>query len=437
MNISKTKKTALFSFCFLLFFLSASSAVSLAVRADSASDAPVSPALSVLAEENPMAMAGIVGNSILFEADDFARALNLSSVDTVTVTQTPPTTDGELRVGSTVVNRGHTISSSDLSLLSYTANSDVRTSSFRFRVGNAPYELTCQLYLLDKLNYAPTLTHAPKTALEVSTHRNVTIFGTLPCYDPDGDQTIIEIVSYPENGILILEDRTTGAYRFTPSDGYSGKDSFTYVARDCYGNYSAAATVSLHVVKPSTSVLYTDLADHPSHHAALTMTEKGIMSGTQIGTANYFYPGLSVSRAEFTVMAMQSLGITDVTDSTPTVFADNDDIPASMRGYVATAYELGYVKGLYRDDTLCFEPNRSITRAEAAVMLGNMIDAATPTVKPVFSDSDSVPSWAASSLASLSSMGIIEAVDGNIAPTSEVTRADSAMILSKLISAIE
>ena len=356
----KKRKNALFSFCFLFFFLATSATPSLVLNVEAAADAIVSPALSVLAEECDMAMAALRGHAISIEAEDFARAMNLSSVREITVTETPPITDGELRVGTTVVNRGQSISGDSLSLLTYTAASDITTSSFRFRVGNAPYEMTCHLYLLDKQNHAPTLSPASKNTLNVSTHRNVTLYGTLPCYDPDGDQTAIEIVSYPERGILRLVNPATGDYTFTPGDGYSGKDSFVYVARDIYGNYSASRTVSLTVSKPTVSVKYDDMENSPYYNAALTMAEAGIMSGTQVGSDVYFYPDGTVSRGEFLVMAMHAIGVEEVTEVSSTAFTDDADIPQYMKGYIATAYELGYVKGVQTERGTCFEANRSI-----------------------------------------------------------------------------
>ena len=432
----KKRKFSLFSFCFLFFFLAASTTASLAIPVEAAADAIVSPALYVLAADSDMAMAGLRGNSIRIESEDFARALNLSTVKEITVTQIPPTTDGELRVGTTVVNNGQTLGAQSLSLLSYTASSDVTTSSFRFRVGNTPYEITCQLYLLDEVNHAPTLSAVPKNTLNVSTHRNITLYGTLPCDDPDGDQTTIEIVSYPERGILVLTDRHSGDYTFTPGENYAGKDSFTYVARDMYGNYSAAATVSLTVTKPTSNLVYHDIVGQPCYNAALTMAEEGIMGGTQVGTSTYFYPDREVSRAEFCMMAMNAIGITEPAPATSTVFSDDAAIPDAAKNYIATAYELGYVKGLYRDDTLCFEPNRAITRAEAAVMIGNMIGVSTPTIAPTFADADAIPTWASASLSSLTSMGILDTESGNVAPMSAVTRADAAEMLYEVMRSV-
>ena len=435
---STKRRTVYVSLFFLPLLLIFSVICSLSLGATT-SQQPVSPGLQILAEEYSMAMAGIRGNAISLDGEDFARAVNLSHVSSITVTRAPATTDGELRVGNTVLMGGQTVSGTGLSQLTYVASSsDITTSSFRFTVNDSPVEMTCHLYLLDRVNHCPTLSMVPKTALNVSTHRNITLFGTLPCYDPEGDETRIEIVSYPETGILMLTDRTKGEYTFTPGENYSGKDSFTYVARDCYGNYSASATVSLTVTKPETSVVYADLEGTPLHNAALTMTEREVMSGTPVGERTFFYPDLEVSRGELVVMAMRALGMTEMATVEKSVFADDGTLSGETRSYLAAAYDLGYIKGERGEDgALYVHADRTVTRAEAAVIVGNMIDAAIPTLTPTFSDASDIPAWAASSVYSLHSLGILTAEGDAISPLDPMTRGEVAQMLSALMIHVE
>lgn len=389
----------------------------------------ISSALDTIAQDNAMAKSTLKGGVISFDATDFARATNLSSIESITITKLPPISDGELRVGSTVLTAEQTLSASSVRLLSYEPKGDIRTSEFYFTVNDYPTELCCKLYVLDEKNYAPTLSSVPESALAVSTFENISLYGTLTCYDPDGDKTFIEVVSYPKKGLLVLDDRETGAYRFIPNEDFTGKDSFTYVARDMYGNYSPSATVSLTVKESSVSVSYTDLIDSRYHNAAIAMTEKGVMSGTQIGNQTYFYPSREVSRAEFVAMAMTSAGIKGLSNSGESVFADDSLIPTSLKPYVLAAYDLGYVKGVEKNGSLYFEPDRTITRAEAACLLANMLNAATPTVTPSFSDSGEIPAWAQSSVYAMSYMGVMNGIDNKISPLACVTRGDAAEIL--------
>lgn len=422
---------------FMAFSIALGASYPTLASAGESDTAPLSPALSVLAEDGGMALAGLVGKSISFEAEDFARALNLSSISSITITEAPPISDGELRVGNTVLNSGQTVSAASISLMTYVPASSVTKSSFRFSVEGSGYDVPCELYMLSSINYAPTLSEVPKSYLEVSTHRNITLYGTLPCHDPEGDATVVEIVSYPQSGYITLTDKAAGEYTYTPSAGYSGKDSFTYVARDKYGNYSAARTVSLTVSKPTVNASFDDMKNSRAYNAALTMLEEGVMSGTQVGSDTYFYPDGTVTRGEFVAMTLRAIDINDVAEKTSTVFADDSSIPSHMKGYIATAYELGYVEGIETENGRCFEANRAITKAEAAVILGNILNVEIPTVLPTFKDASEIPAWAAPAVYSLNSIGVMSTTDGNIAPTASLTRADAAILLTNLINYLD
>ncbi|MBO5845561.1 MAG: S-layer homology domain-containing protein, partial [Clostridia bacterium] len=172
----------------------------------------------------------------------------------------------------------------------------------------------------------------------------------------------------------------------------------------------------------------------PYYNAALSVTEKGIMSGTQVGGVTYFYPEQTVSRGDFLVMAMKAAGILNVSSADKTVFCDDADIPSHTKGYVATAYELGYINGTYRDGELCFLPDEPITRAEAAVIVCNIVDVATPTVAPSFEDIEDVPTFAATAISSLNYMGALRVENGNISANETLRRGEAAELLSLIIS---
>ncbi len=394
------------------------------------STAMASYGLQVLSSGTDMAVSGICGNEVVFSADLFARNLNLSQVDSVKVCSLPADTEGELLLGSTRVAVGQTISESNLGHLVFAAaTEDVRHASFTFTANGGATPMLCNIYLLSENNYAPTLSMVPELSLNVFTYKDLEAYGTLSAYDPDGDELTFEIVSYPQYGAIDLADPKSGIYVYTPQSGYIGTDSFSYVARDLYGNYSACAKVSLRVNPVGTSVVYADLSESKAYNAALALTEAGIMSGSQVGNRFYFYPEQTVSRAEFLVMAMHAAGITDVPDCTTTAFYDDASIPDSMKGYVAAAYSLGYISGTNVMGNLCFLPNEDITRAQAAVIVANIIGTTDVAVVPTFSDHGEIPVWASDAVYSLYSVGILTASDGRISATAKLTREQTAMML--------
>ncbi len=411
----------------------------LAARADSGESAAVSYGLSVLAAETDVAVMMPIGNDIVFSEDVFARGLNLSEVKYITVCSIPAVTDGELLLGSTRIVAGQSVSADNLPHMVFSpAKSDTPLHSyFTFTANGTQTPVVCNLYLLNRGNNTPTVSVASGVSLNVSTYKGLSAYGTLAAYDPDGDALCYEIISYPENGAVRLTDRTFGTYVYTPKANYVGTDCFSYVARDCYGNYSAPATVNLEVSLSGTSITYEDMKGREEYNAALSLTEKGIMSGTQVGNLYYFYPDKNISRVEFLVMAMNAVGISEVPDCAATVFADDADIPQTMKGYVATAYELGYINGSEVGGKLCFAPNDALTRAQAAVIVERLVDLEEVAVTPTFADHSEIPTWASEAIYSLSSAGILCGDEGYISPTSTLTRAQAAQILAATISYVK
>ncbi|MBQ8415824.1 MAG: cadherin-like domain-containing protein [Clostridia bacterium] len=288
--------------------------------------------INVLAAETDMAVNAPVGNDVVFSADDFERNLNLSRVEYITVRSLPEDTQGELLLGSTRVAAGETVSRENISHLTFVAaDEDITQASFTFSSNGSATALTCNVYLMRENNYTPTVSMASGLSLNVSTYRDLCAHGKLSAYDPDGDEMVFEIVTYPQNGTVCLDDKNEGSYVYTPTAGYVGSDSFRYVARDRYGNYSAGATVNLTVSTLGISVTYADMLDSPAYTSALKLAEAGIMSGTQVGNQQYFYPSKSVSRAEFLLMAMNAAGIKEVPRVLKTVFYEDEKIEPSMK----------------------------------------------------------------------------------------------------------
>lgn len=397
----------------------------------------VSSGLYVIANDSEMAKCGMVNNKIVFSADDFERYLNLESISHITLTSVPAITDGCLCLGDVAVCAGQSISRSNLDLLNYkAANSEVSEVSFKFKVDGGEYEMTCNLYFLTRENTAPTLALEDERTLSVSTHQTIEYFGKVTGYDADGDELRYEVVTYAKNGVIDFNGKT-GEYIYTPSGRYFGEDKFQYVAIDKYGNYSEARWVNIEVEKLQSDVYYCDMQGHKDHNAAMTMTEKGIMNGTNIGSSTYFMPDKAVSRVDFLVMLMNVIGQSDVETVFDTGFDDDEQIPQGMKGYVKKARDMGLVTGsVNANGEYLFEPNREITRAEAALIVSKLVNAEVPTVKPIFPDRNDIPAWAHDAIYVLNDLGILSSVDGSIEPNSSITRSQAANMLCALMGYI-
>ena len=396
---------------------------------------PLSPALHVLAAKTDMRVATLVGNDYAFDKQDFARAMNLSYIDYVTITKLPDPVEGALYVGSDGVVTGQTLRATDISLMTFEpATTAVGQSSFTFTVNGSAYEITCVVYTLASVNASPTTSAVPAQSSSLQVYANTPACGVLGGYDPEGDALTFEIVKYPAKGIVTVTDTATGAYTYLPGKDYVGTDAFTYVIRDQYGNYSASGTVNVTVQACTLGRNFDDLDGKACLTDALRMSEFGLMSGTQKGSLYCFEPEREVSRVDFLVTAMNAVGMTCGSVQS-TGFADDADIPDAMKGYVKTAYEKGYVSAVSEKGELYFKPNESITRGEAAVILSNLIGYANQKLPVSFTDT--VPAFAEDAVVSLYSLGILQTPDGSVQAGAAITRADVAMWLSKTISLIK
>ncbi len=397
-----------------------------------AKPAPISLGLDILAKDVEMVKSGLLYSDITFTPVDFEVALGVGSIGSITVRSLPEPSDGTLKLGNKNVEAGDVIARKEISSLKFIpASSEIRESEFSFSSNHGAHAIVCTMYVLPTMNFAPTTALGDDASLSVETAKGISLFGTLYALDPENDALTFEIVTYPKNGNLTLANKNSGDYKYTPNVGYTGKDSFSYTVRDRYGNYSDITTVSIKVNKNDTEIVLADMTGHWAQGAAIKAVQSGMIDSKIIGAEAYFYPDENVSRVDFLVMVMKAVGIKDVPDCSATIFTDDDDIPQELKGYVAEALSRGYVHGSYTSKGILFDPNSNITRAEAAVMINNILDAATSTVLPAFADIGSVPAWAKSAFYSLNSLGIFKGTGGgNISPYGTITRAQAAQILA-------
>ena len=439
------KKLTLFSIAMLMAFMVLAG---LSFGGVSAADetAPVSTGLHVIAAQSSVAVSGVSGQEIAFSPEDFERALNVKRVDYITFTKVPDEGVGTLYLGSEGVAVGKTVSRENLHKLAYAGAAEgISENKFSFTTGNG-YEIECSVYMLKEQNYCPTAGKAGELYLDVSTYRNVSVYGELSGSDPDGDEIEFEVVSYPSSGYLVMIDAKNGEYRYTPSADYTGKDSFKYVVKDKYGNYSAASTVSIEINKTSLSSVLSDMGGNRAHAAAISMIENDIMSPKDNGGVLTFSPTSSISREDFLVMVMKAAGL-NYTEAQQTGggsaqintgFADDADISSSAKGYVYLAKQKGYVSG----EGECFYPKRDITAAEAAVMIDKIIGASAYVVNAnasemVFADHIDIPVWAESSIRNLNSIGVMADYSGYIYPDKALDRATAATMLEAVMKLVD
>ena len=100
--------------------------------------------------------------------------------------------------------------------------------------------------------------------------------------------------------------------------------------------------------------------------------------------------------------------------------------PAWMQPYIVSALRSGVITGIQAEEGLVFRPNEALTSAEAAVMLQNLLRLPEAQETAAFSESEAVPTWAASAMGALNDAGLPVSADGCTEP---VTRREAARLL--------
>lgn len=379
---------------------------------------------------------GLIGSAIVFDAADFVvKPEGKAALTGITVDQLPDPAAGILNIGGQPLEPGACIDATALAGLRFQCaeHPAVTTASLvftpAFSGGQGERQTTVTLYLLTQANNPPVARN-----MELTTYKNVAITGYFDAVDGEGDTLTFQLTSTPARGAVRLAEDGSSQFVYTPYENKTGRDSFTYVAVDPAGNTSPEAKVSVRIDKPDTRVTYSDLSGHPVQKAAVRLAEEGIYVGRYVNGRYFFDPDQSVTRAQFLTMAMAAAGLEDLEGVTLTGFSDDDAIPTWAKGAVSAALKAGVVKGSRdADGAPVFRAGSSISRAEAAVMLDNLLEI-TDVPVAVFSSGDG--HWAAQAQANLSASGIIRTEDA--APLSGMlTMAEAAEMLDGALDMME
>ncbi len=394
----------------------------------------LTPALNVLAAKETVSCSAKTGQPVQFSAQIFDRAFGIEKIPAITVITLPPIADGYLQLGTLRVQRGQTIARQDLASLQFVPSS-AQTTASEFEVANGgceiSYQVKCTLQFYNGENTAPVIANPMQST---STLTNVAVTERLTALDPQGDFMLYTVTVQPKHGVFTWLDQKNGIYRYIPALGYTGNDAFSYTVQDRYGHISEEAQVQI-TISATESALYTDMITNPAHAAAIRLSEAGVITGMQVGGKRVFDPERKVTRCEFLTMAMKAAGyeVSGVSVSLP--FADVAEIPQAYLQTVMTAYAGGIIQGEEKDGKQIFAPNGEITRAEAAVILQRLVNAAVPTSVPVFADTSDIPAWAKDAVFAMYDIGVFATEqDGSIGAATILNRAGCAMILDRVLT---
>jgi len=188
-------------------------------------------------------------------------------------------------------------------------------------------------------------------------------------------------------------------------------------------HFSYYAVVDIHKT-------FSDLDNHPWARKPIeVMASKGIISGIAKDT---YSPGASITRADYLVLLVETLGLTADFDSN---FAD-----VEPDGYyyeaAGIAKKLGIANGTGDNR---FNPNEHITRQDMMVLTARALEkfkglqvSGDLTALDKFSDKGEIGGYALESLATLVKEGLAAGYGNTINPLGNTTRAEAAVFLYRI-----
>ena len=241
------------------------------------------------------------------------------------------------------------------------------------------------------------------------------------------------------DNIYVTLDGKPHAFQYTEKTGVltasftedGAPHRLTVTAMDASGNLGRAS----HDIPAAADAapVFTDTAGYWGKSYVDFMYTSGITTGYSDGT---FRPNDNISRAQFSVMLYRYLGLDGSRYSQVILpFADLAAIPEYALPAIRALYTEGIVNGTTGSDgKLYFNPDSSLTRAQAATMIGRTQPKGYAMAELTFTDHASIPGYAVEYIRTMTAQKVISGYgDGSFKPHNSITRGQMAKILYNLM----
>ena len=226
-------------------------------------------------------------------------------------------------------------------------------------------------------------------------------------------------------------DTRNGTFRYyLPGPGEAQEATrVTVTAVDASGNIGRA---SVDIDPSGVDHKFNDISDYWAAAYVDFLYNADITTGYSDGS---FRPNQNISRAQFAVMLYRYLKLDENQYANVSLpFADLGGIPAYAIPAVKALYAEGVITGSEKNGQLYFNPGSSLTRAQAAAMIGRTQAKGYALADLTFTDSAQIPAYAAYYIRAMVGQGVINGYsDGSFKPHSNITRGQMAKILYNLM----
>lgn len=187
-----------------------------------------------------------------------------------------------------------------------------------------------------------------------------------------------------------------------------------------------SATIKVYKVVVKVASQFTDVPATAWYaEAVYAAASAEIVKGFPNGT---FQPTGKITRADFAIMVARLLKA-DTSKYTTSAFKDVPNTHYAV-GAIAYCTEQGIVNGIGEN----FEPKRTITREEAATMMARALELTSTATTTNFKDDAAIQNYAKASVAACAAAGIMTGDNGSFRPADTLTRAEAAQIMVNVLN---
>lgn len=258
-----------------------------------------------------------------------------------------------------------------------------------------------------------------------------TLDGTTPTTKSSVYNGLIRLYNTTTLKAIAMKDGLANSDTLTAVYTYTGGGNYYYSGGSSTGGSTATGTISGTSIDARPSVYFTDMGDYQWASSSVdTLYEYGIVKGV---TPTTYAPGKNISRADFLLLLVRTFKLEATSNGN---FSDvRSDL--YFADAVATAKALGIAQG---DDRGLFNPYAAITREDMMVLTARTLEVAgfsvgdaSELVLSNYDDADQISDYAKNAVAKLISNNIIAGTNGNILPKANTTRAESAVMIYRMV----
>ena len=228
---------------------------------------------------------------------------------------------------------------------------------------------------------------------------------------------------------------------FVPRAGLYGEVTLYYYAYDASGNNEYKGTIVLNVQQKTKSAEFSDVTAS-SYSWAADSVDFLSYEGIAQGSNGKYRPSAYITRGDFMLMLYRAF--LEDEHKNDSITSNFSDVTKGTTTYSKETYQaVGVAKklGIAQGTNGKFNPKSYITRQEAMTLIYRTLDEVNydlsytvSTSISSFKDYSSVASYAKTAISDLIGHGIVIGNNNKINPTSNITRAEMAVILHRVLT---